>query len=319
MIKCRFFMPFVLVLLVLVLLLAPLPSVQAEDGPEPLCFPETNQCLEGIFKLYWENYGGLMRFGYPLAPADLEYSVDTNRVVLAQWLERVRMESHPDNPAPYQILFGRLGDERLRQLGIDWQTLPRENGPRAGCLWFPETGHNVCDQERGNGFKTYWQTHGLRGAGLTTYQGSLALFGFPLTEARVETNSSGDTVLMQWFERARFEWHPNNPRNYKVLLGHLGREVESNRINNTKAQGDVLAINHTEGVIRLGELHYAGIDTIVVNPTTIITRQSDGQPITLQDIHPSGGPYANSDRIWALGRMGDNTQLQAQYVVVLTQ
>ncbi|MCC6625984.1 MAG: hypothetical protein IT340_01155 [Chloroflexi bacterium] len=29
----------------------------------------------------------------------------------------------------------------------------------------------------------------------------------------------------QWFERARFEWHPNNPESHRVLLGLLGTEV----------------------------------------------------------------------------------------------
>ncbi|HZG67583.1 MAG TPA: hypothetical protein VEZ12_12620, partial [Herpetosiphonaceae bacterium] len=54
---------------------------------------------------------------------------------------------------------------------------------------------------------------------------SLALSGLPLTEARMETNAAGDTVLTQWFERARLEWHPNNPDPYKVLLGLLGVEL----------------------------------------------------------------------------------------------
>jgi hypothetical protein len=35
----------------------------------------------------------------------------------------------------------------------------------------------------------------------------------------------GTTVLAQWFERARFEWHPDNPAAYRVLLGRLGAEV----------------------------------------------------------------------------------------------
>src|SRR3712207_7108490 len=61
------------------------------------------------------------------------------------------------------------------------------------------------------GFRAYWETHGLKVAGLDRYQRSLALFGLPLTEPKMERNSSGDTVLTQWFERARFEWHPNNP------------------------------------------------------------------------------------------------------------
>ena len=31
-------------------------------------------------------------------------------------------------------------------------------------------------------------------------------------------------MLTQWFERARFEYHPNNPPEYQVLLGLLGNE-----------------------------------------------------------------------------------------------
>ena len=54
---------------------------------------------------------------------------------------------------------------------------------------------------------------------------SLALFGYPISAAQVETNSSGERVLTQWFERARFEYHPTNPEPYRVLLGRLGAEV----------------------------------------------------------------------------------------------
>jgi hypothetical protein len=31
-------------------------------------------------------------------------------------------------------------------------------------------------------------------------------------------------VLTQWFERARFEWHPTNPAPHQVLLGRLAAE-----------------------------------------------------------------------------------------------
>jgi hypothetical protein len=49
----------------------------------------------------------------------------------------------------------------------------------------------------------------------------------PLGEPATEINSSGDRVMTQWFERARFEFHPNNPDPYKVLLGRLGAEAQS--------------------------------------------------------------------------------------------
>jgi hypothetical protein len=95
-----------------------------------------------------------------------------------------------------------------------------------GCRYFAETRHAVCGD-----FLRYWQSHGLEFDGRRgmSFTESLALFGLPLTEPRMETNSSGDTVLTQWFERARFESHPNNPAPYKVLLGRLGAEVLAGR------------------------------------------------------------------------------------------
>ena len=30
------------------------------------CFPETGQCLRGLFLRYWDTHGGLAQFGYPI-------------------------------------------------------------------------------------------------------------------------------------------------------------------------------------------------------------------------------------------------------------
>jgi hypothetical protein len=193
-----------------------------------LCFPQqpgVAACFADPFVDYWESNGGLPIFGYPLAPSASVPQPDGAPDLLTQWTERVRLESHPDNPAPYAILIGRLGAERLAQLGRDPFQEGRENGPTEGCLWFAETGHNVCDQVAGVGFQSYWQSHGLKIPGLSAYDQSLQLFGLPLTTAQIEVNNSGAAVLTQWFERARFEWHPDNPEPYQVLLGLLGREI----------------------------------------------------------------------------------------------
>jgi hypothetical protein len=173
----------------------------------------------------WSQHGGLPVFGFPISDAAPEYDPPTNREYSSQWFERNRLELHPENAAPYDVLLGRLGDDRLRQMNYFWEIKPRENGPLPGCLWFAETGHNVCNQAGEQGFRAYWESHGLNDGRLDAYQRSLALFGFPLTEARVETNANGDTVLTQWFERARFEWHPDQPAPYRVLLGLLGKEI----------------------------------------------------------------------------------------------
>ena len=202
--------------------------LSAKPLAAPRCFAETNQCIDGRFRTYWEQNGGLAVFGFPITPQREERNRDTGRVYQTQWFERNRFELHPENAAPYDVLLGRLGDDRLVQQNRNWQAAPREGRPRAGCLWFGETGRNVCDQASGAGFMTYWRTHGLQDARLDAHRRSLALLGLPLTGAATETNSSGDRVQTQWFERGRLEWHPNNPREFRVLLGLLGNEVLRN-------------------------------------------------------------------------------------------
>ncbi len=167
------------------------------------CFAQTGHCIGGRFAQYWQQNGGLPAFGYPLT----DELTEQGRTV--QYFERQRFERAPENAAPYDVLLGLLGEEVLQQQGIDWQTQPVSPGPLANCLWFQQTQHNVCDQTPGSGFKRYWQTHGLEfdGRAGKSFRESLALFGLPVTEPFQDT-VNGEIFQVQWFERARFEWHP---------------------------------------------------------------------------------------------------------------
>ncbi len=194
---------------------------QAAAQGGPLCFdvPGITECIEGRFHKYWAQNGGLQVFGYPI---DSERQVDGR---VTQWLERARFELYPENPAPYNVLLGRLGVEALERQGHAWQNFPRAT-PDAPH-YFQQTGHAIAHPP----FWQYWSSHGLefdgqRGASTAE---SLALFGYPISEAQMERNSSGAVVLTQWFERARFEYHPNNPVAFQVLLGRLGAELRDVR------------------------------------------------------------------------------------------
>src|SRR5215208_110116 len=112
-------------------------------------------CLDDTFISFWGANGGLPVFGYAITAAGPERNADAPQEFVTQWTERTRFELHPENSAPYQILLGRMGAERLAQLGRDAAGEGRENGPIAGCLWFEQTGHNVCDQSAGQGFQSY--------------------------------------------------------------------------------------------------------------------------------------------------------------------
>ena len=204
--------------MVVLVALIPFGNTHAQQGSQ--YFPETGRTVSGRFLQYWQQNGGLAVFGYPLTDQRQENGF------AVQYFERQRFELHPENQQPYDVLLGRLGDELLRQRGTNWQTDVPPASAAPGCVYFSQTQHNVCDQSSGVGFRTYWMTHGLEfdGRAGKSYNESLALFGYPLTETYQDT-VEGQQVLVQWFERARFEWHPNNPNPFKVLLGRLGAEV----------------------------------------------------------------------------------------------
>jgi hypothetical protein len=184
------------------------------------CFAETGLCIEGRIREFWEQHGGLYVFGLPIA-AQQEQVVEGRRLQ-AQWFERTRLELHSEHTRPYDVLIGRLGAEALAQAGIDWRSFP-QSAPRAGCRFFAETGHNVC----GDIWQT-WRANGLEFDGRrgTSEAESLALFGLPLSDPHEETFADGRTYVVQWFERARFELHPENAPPYHVLLGLLGSSVQ---------------------------------------------------------------------------------------------
>jgi len=180
-------------------------------------FVETGFTVSGRLLDFWESNGALGVFGLPVSEERSESTPEGRFDV--QHFERQRFEHHPANPAPYDVLLGRLGDEMLRRAGRDWRGEPA-GSERAGCRFFAETRHTLCEP-----FLQYWQASGLLDPRLDAYQRSLALFGLPLTEPAMETNSSGHRVLTQWFERARFEFHPDNPPAFQVLLGRLGADA----------------------------------------------------------------------------------------------
>ena len=211
-------MPVRLTILALVLIfsLALRPAVAASDDER--LFPETGWRVGGRLLSFWDASGGLPVFGLPLGPAAPTTTADGT--FPAQMFERERLELHTALQAPYDVLLGRLGDELLRRAGRDWRRESQGQPLPGACREFAQTGRSVCGP-----FLDYWSSHGLEfGDAAVSEREALALFGLPLTAPRVETNSSGDSVLTQWFERARFEYHPDNPAPYRVLLGRLGAE-----------------------------------------------------------------------------------------------
>ncbi|MGI8587491.1 MAG: DUF5107 domain-containing protein [Chloroflexia bacterium] len=170
-------------------------------------YPATGHTLSAAFVAYFDAHGGLPVFGYPLAEADQEGGH------LVQYLERARLEYHPEHSGtPYEVQLGLLGVTLT--VGRNFARSPVAFDT-AGARYFAPTGHSL----RGP-FLAYWQAHG-----------GLAQFGFPISE---EVTEGGHRV--QYFQRNRFEYHPENRPPYDVLLGLLGRDMLARRVQIGEAQ-----------------------------------------------------------------------------------
>ncbi|MEI6045959.1 MAG: M23 family metallopeptidase [Chloroflexota bacterium] len=175
----------------------PAPTVKSA---EVSYFPETGHYLGYGFRLYWQKNGGLAQFGYPLTEEFKERNPADGKIYTVQYFERARFEYHPE-------FAGTSNEVELGLLGLQYLAGRRfpEAQPFSSTTdhyYFPETRHSLS-----YGFKRYWDS-----------QGSLAIYGYPVSE---ETSEGG--YIVQYFERARFEYHPElKGTPYEVLLGLLG-------------------------------------------------------------------------------------------------
>src|SRR5215216_4280268 len=158
--RYRYRNPFILALLAL--LIAGSVAGAAHAQTDRRCFAETNQCIAGPIRAYWERNGGLPIFGYPITPQQVE-TVE-GQTLPVQWFERDRLEDH----GAAGVLAGRLGARYLELTYRPWEYFDKitSAGTPATCSFFEQTGHSMCEP-----YLSYWRQHG-----------GLERFGYPVTQ-----------------------------------------------------------------------------------------------------------------------------------------
>jgi len=170
-------------------------SSQAQGGNCEY-FPETGHHVCEEFLQFFQTRGALEVFGYPLTEA----FEDPRQQRMVQYFQRTRMELHPNNADPYKVQLGLLADE----LNYSFPKAAPEQIPAFNSNlhhYFPETGHVV----------SYAFLEYFRG------KGGLDIFGYPRSEFMYE-----DGYIVQYFQRARMEWHPENHSGPQMQLTNLG-------------------------------------------------------------------------------------------------
>ncbi|CAA9574386.1 MAG: hypothetical protein AVDCRST_MAG18-2369 [uncultured Thermomicrobiales bacterium] len=171
------------------------------------CFAETGKCIRGLFYAYWLENGALERQGYPLTDEFDETDPASGQTHRAQYFERARFEYHQELVnTPYVVLLGALGRQEFAAHYP--QGRPPTNTTGEAC--FAQTGRCIA-----GAFRDYWER-----------TGGLEQHGYPLSDEFTERSRSDDKdYTVQYFERARFEYHPEfagTPA--AVLLGLIGAQ-----------------------------------------------------------------------------------------------
>lgn len=189
---------------------APTPTLAA--NPSPASAPVDAQfSVSEPFLLFWGANGGDAIFGKPISPQIAETG-ENGLVSQVQYFERARFELQTEAAGQAaRVALGRIGAE-VPASGTLANPLPE--GLQGDEVTFKESGISVPRK-----FYDFWEKN--NGA---------KVFGYPLTPVLMDAAPDGTRVAVQYFERARFEFHPEARGGQgDVTLTNLGNQVYSIR------------------------------------------------------------------------------------------
>lgn len=161
-------------------------------------YAETGHNVEAPFLTFFQDYGGVQIFGYPIT----EKIVIDN--VSMQYFQRARMEVNAEGGITLTSLAEEMGYSRPPLTGAEIE--PDTPYRR----FFLESGHSTS-----YAFLAYFERHG-----------GTTVFGLPITEPFMENGR-----LVQYFQRQRMEWWPERAPSERVQLTLLGTAYAEQRIN----------------------------------------------------------------------------------------
>ena len=162
-------------------------------------FPQTGHNVVGEFWAFYESVpDAAVIFGMPITE---QIPSGDGSELTVQYFEKVRFELHPDQPEGQRVVLTSLGT-KLYQAGAPTINLTTVGACRS------LNGYGVCYD-----FLTFFDQHG-----------GLARFGNPISAFEFQP----DGRLVQYFERARFEWHPEMAAGENVLLADYGQIYANN-------------------------------------------------------------------------------------------
>jgi hypothetical protein len=209
----------ILLLLATMVMVTGLSAGPGQQGDPGKLFPETGHQVTGEFLAFWNSAPEPETlFGYPITDM-----TDHNQKqgVKVQYFQRARMEYDPSLPKGQQVQLAPLGEWFYSVEAGQPADFPTANG---ACRTIQDPAGK--DRAVCYAFLQFYDRH----------QGDKYL-GLPISNAEWLEGR-----LVQYFQRARMEWHPERPAGQRVTLTDLGKldfDISNGNIEETTVSGSI--------------------------------------------------------------------------------
>lgn len=226
--------------------------MEAQRGEPWQYFPDTGHNVSGEFWTFYQSIpNAAFVFGSPLT----EQFNDDRTGRLVQYFQRARFEFYPENPLAERVILSGLGPYVYEHSPLRGSI---NTFNPIGCRYFQETDLSLCFA-----FLEFFDRNGGE-----------TIFGKPISPFVFYNDR-----IVQYFERARFDWYPEYPEGQKVVLAQLGRiyfdlaPEDANRLQPVKAEnapGDVQAIHVRAFTLKaLSQINDQQVVYVVVQDQTL--------------------------------------------------
>lgn len=186
----------------LVLATAPFQSALAQGFSGGRFFGETGHWVRGEFYDLWNTAANpMLAYGFPITD---ELPDPETPGVIKQYFERALFTYDPSRPTGFRVDVEPIGLIKYANDNYKVLDAPALSPDHPACLYDRTTDKLIC-----YAFRDFYVNNG--GAGV---------FGRPVSNVVM----LGDR-LVQYFERARFEWRPDLPSGKRVALANIGEEL----------------------------------------------------------------------------------------------
>ncbi len=177
-------------------------------------YEETGHSSVNSFQEFWKRTpNALFVLGFPTSQPFIEESfTEPGTFYRVQYFERAVLEEHPENYGNQYYILGRLMGNKIIENRLNEGPFQPAGDPGDGT-YDSLSSHTLRNDPAP--FRSFYEGNG-----------GLEVFGRPKSEQFQELNqATGQVYWVQYFERQRMEWHPDEPDpRYRILLGLLGNE-----------------------------------------------------------------------------------------------